>query len=91
MEKKWLLAASVVLAVLLSAAAAGLTFTAQVSEEGVTPTRSTAERPHRIRVEERDVLERKSAEQNAIGNEIERLQEQAADAKIDVSFEELKA
>lgn len=61
------------------------------SVEQAAPTRSTTERPHRPRGDERDRLEQESARANAIGNEIERLQESAADAGVDVSFEELKA
>ena len=88
------------IAVISLGGSAGILFTGQVAEEAVTETPETteasapkqAERPRRIRADEREILKEQNQEVERLGREIERLQEAAVEGgNENISFEELKA
>lgn len=100
MSQKRALITAIIIACVLISTTAGVALHGEVtggadavpaSTENAAPTRSDTERPRRIRQNERDKLEEESAIRNAVGDNIERQMEQAADAGVDLSFEEAKA
>ncbi len=94
--RQWTVALAVVFTTCSAGAVTGMFLVGQVTNDSATDASQSVsvrkgEKPRSIRKDERLQLEQDSERRNALGNEIERLQERAADAGEHVSFEELKA